>query len=282
MRSHFAVLILMFAVYLSSSGCGSRPIQGAAQGPEMSKAALWMPGRQASLQWQLTGSRMDLTVAADIYDLDGFETSAATVSALHATGRHVFCYVNVGAFEDWRSDVGAFMQHSEVLGRAYAGWPGERWLDIRRLDVLGPIMQARFDECARKGFDAIEPDNVDGFENKTGFPLTPDDQLAFNRWLATEAHRRKLSIGLKNDPEQVQDLVPVFDWALAEDCFQQGWCVKLKGFHDAGKAVFTAEYDDVTNSKIFLTVYCPAAQSLGFSAFLKQRQLDAWRLACAP
>jgi hypothetical protein len=33
------------------------------------------------------------------------------------------------------------------------GWPGEQWLDIRNLSVLGPIMQARFSLCRSRGFD---------------------------------------------------------------------------------------------------------------------------------
>ena len=37
--------------------------------------------------------------------------------------------------------------------------------------------------CRDKGFDGIEPDNIDGFLNNTGFDLTYEDQLA-HIWLA--------------------------------------------------------------------------------------------------
>ena len=37
--------------------------------------------------------------------------------------------------------------------------------------------------CCDKGFDGIEPDNIDGFLNNTGFDLTYEDQLAYI-WLA--------------------------------------------------------------------------------------------------
>jgi hypothetical protein len=50
-------------------------------------------------------------------------------------------------------------------------------------------------------------------------------QLDYNIWLANEARARGLSIRLKNDDEQVTDLLPILDWALTEDCFAQGWCV---------------------------------------------------------
>jgi hypothetical protein len=68
--------------------------------------------------------------------------------------------------------------------------------------------------CREKGLDAVEPDNIDAYTNDTGFPMTYEDQLRFNRWLASEAHALGLSIGLKNHPEQVPDLVSDFDWAL--------------------------------------------------------------------
>ena len=42
-------------------------------------------------------------------------------------------------------------------------------------------MAARFDLCRQKGFDAVEPDLVDGYIQTTGFPLTAADQLTYNR-----------------------------------------------------------------------------------------------------
>ena len=164
-----------------------------------------------------------------------------------------------------------------VIGKDYAGWPGEKWLDIRRIDLLGPIMRARFDQCKAKGFDAIEPDNIDGYTNDTGFLLTYQDQLNYNIWLANEAHLRGLSIGLKNDGDQASDLLPYYDWALTEDCFFQEWCGDVTPFIAAGKAVFAAEY---TDTGITPDEFCPQAETLQFSAILKHRGLDAWRQAC--
>jgi len=77
-----------------------------------------------------------------------------------------------------------------VLGNDYEGWAGEKWLDIRQISTLAPIMRARLDLCKQKGFDAVEPDNIDGYTNATGFPLTAQDQLDYNIWLANEAHAR--------------------------------------------------------------------------------------------
>ena len=234
----------------------------------------WQPALYDTWQWQLTGT-LDLSVDAAIHDIDLFDTPATTVAALHRQGRHVICYISVGSWEDWREDAAAFPP--EVLGNDYAGWEGERWLDIRRLDLLGPILQARFDLCQAKGFDAIEPDNIDGYQNATGFPLTEADQLAFNRWLAAEAHRRGLSIGLKNVPDLAPALLDDFDWALTEDCFDQGWCSQMDVFVKAGKPVFAAEY---TDTGMTLTRLCPQAAAHGFSAILKDRDLSAPRQVC--
>jgi hypothetical protein len=232
----------------------------------------------ASWQWQLSDLPVEDSFDVDVYDVDGFEVDAGTVAALHAQGRRVVCYLSAGSWEEWRPDAGQFPE--AVLGKEYPGWPGERWLDIRRIDLLAPIMGARLDRCRTKGFDSVEPDNIDGYANDTGFALTYADQLRYNRWLAEEAHARGLSIGLKNDEEQVGDLLDLYDWALTEDCFADGWCDEMAPFVDAGVAVFAAEYTDRMTVAEFSGQVCPQAEALGFAAILKRRDLDAWRRGC--
>jgi len=234
-----------------------------------------VPAPGTSWQWQLTGLPAELNVEAEAYDLDLFETDEATVAALHARGRRVICYLSAGSWEDWRADAADFSE--EVIGERYAGWPGERWLDVRRIDLLEPIMLARLRQCRDKGFDAIEPDNIDGYANDSGFPITYDDQLLYNRWLASQAHALGLSIGLKNDPEQAADLISEFDWALTEDCFDQGWCDALSPFLEAGKAVFVAEFSD---TGVDFDRACAELPQAGFSLILKARELTAWREIC--
>ncbi len=206
-----------------------------------------------------------------MYDVDGFESSSALVDAMHARGIKAVCYISAGSWEEYRPDADDFP--AEVLGRSN-GWPGEKWLDIRRLDVLGPIMRARMDMCARKGFDGIEFDNVDGYQNDTGFPLTGRQQLRFNVFLANHAHRRGLTAFLKNDLGQIQKLLPYFDAALNEQCFQYSECGKLTAFVEAGKPVFGVEY------RLEPTEYCPQANSRNFNFLKKNLSLDAWRVAC--
>jgi endo-alpha-1,4-polygalactosaminidase (GH114 family) len=193
-------------------------------------------------------------------------------------GRKVICYISVGSWEDWRPDADQFP--ASILGNDYEGWPGEKWLDIRQIDLLAPIMRARFEQCKAKGFDGVEPDNIDGYTNDTGFPLTYQDQLNYNIWLTNEAHARGLSIGLKNDGDQAEDLLSYFDWVMTEDCFADDWCEEVDPFVTAGKAVFAAEYTDQMTTDQFLSEVCPQARAMNFNAILKNRDLDAWRQAC--
>ena len=58
----------------------------------------------------------------------------------------------------------------------------------------------------------------------------------------SEAHARSLSVGLKNDVDQIPSLVSYFDWALNEECVQYNECNKYQPFFDAGKVVMSSLY----------------------------------------
>lgn len=266
-----AVLVLAIGVSLSlaSAGWASEPASDAGAQDAL-EGEIWQPQPGLTWQWQLSG-RVDTSVDVDVYNVDMFDNDAAVVQELHDRGSKVICYISAGSWENWRSDAGAFP--NSVKGRNN-GWPGERWLDIRRLDVLGPIMEDRLDECRSKGFDGVEFDNIDGYENRTGFPLSWDDQIAYNRYLAQAAHDRGLAAGFKNDVQQASVLEESFDFAVNEECFKYRECGKLGVFIDAGKAVFHVEYD-LARSK-----FCSKARQLGFSSMRKHLDLGAWRRPC--
>jgi hypothetical protein len=230
----------------------------------------WIPTSGTPWQWQLT-TPVDTGVNVPVYDIDGVENGPEVVQALHAKGRKVICYVNTGAAETFRPDYDAFP--AGVLGKPN-GWKGEQSLDIRQLDTLRPIMAARFDLCRRSGFDAIEADLVDGYTNDTGFPLSANDQLAYNRMLADLSHERGLSIGLKNDLNQISALLNYFDFAINEECAKYGECDKLTPFIGAGKAVFHVEYE-LRNAQ-----FCAMTTALHFSSMRKNLNLDAPRWPC--
>lgn len=231
----------------------------------------WQPAPTTTWQYQLQG-RIDTTVDADAFDIDLFDTPVSVVKTLHTQGKRAVCYVSAGSWERWRPDADDFP--AVLLGKKLDGWPGERWLDIRRIDLLAPIMAARLDICADKGFDAVEFDNVEGYANPSGFPLTGGDQLAYNEWLAGAAHERGLAVGLKNDLRQVKELEPHFDFAVNEECFDYAECSRLRPFVTAGKAVLIVEYDRR------LAAFCDEADELGAVAMRKKLSLRGWRRPC--
>ena len=144
------------------------------------------------------------------------------------------CYYSAGTYEPDRPDSNEFPE--SVLGNPVIGWPGEKWLDIRQLDVLGPIMVNRTIIAQSKQCDGLEPDNVDGYANPTGFPLTYQDQISCNSvppsliarinltidntFIANISHAYQLGVALKNDVEQIPDLVDLFDFTVNEQCHQ--------------------------------------------------------------
>jgi hypothetical protein len=255
----------------SSPASLGTPVPSASPVPSSSapaaRRAMWRPMPGVSWQWQLSGV-VDTSVNAQVYDIDA-GTPEATVAQLHAMGRRVICYVDVGSWEPDRADAGKFP--ASVRGKKLDGWD-ESWLDIRQVDVLRPLIAARFDVCKSKGFDAVEPDNVDGYTNDTGFPLTAHDQLAYNTMVAQLAHQRGLAVALKNDIDQAATLAPSFDFAINEQCVEYDECDALEPFVAAGKAVLHVEYNESLDAS--------CGKLPGFSSMRKHLSLDAWREAC--
>lgn len=257
------------------------------------QGACWHPAVNARWQYQLQGvaayaatGGINTTISAvpytggaavspSVFDFDLFVDQAisgnnttlntAGVNAVHARGAKAICYISAGSWENWRADAGQFP--ASVKG-SKNGWPGELWLDIRQTSILLPIMEARVQKCRQAGFDGVEFDNVDGYTNRTGFPLTAQDQLTYDASLANLAHQYGLTAALKNDVEQVPDLAPYFDYAINEQCQQYNECGSYDtSFTAAGKAVFQVEY------KLSLVKFCGQANSANRNAIKKDYDL---------
>jgi len=233
---------------------------------------VWRPAPGTTWQWQLAGT-IDTSFDVAMYDIDLFDAPQATIDKLHAAGRVVICYFSAGSREDWRPDADRFP--AATLGNPLDGWEGEVWLDTRAAAVRD-IMRARLDRAVAKHCDGVEPDNVDGYANDPGFALTSATQLDYNRFLAGEAHMRGLSVGLKNDLDQIPKLVASFDWALNEQCFEFDECDTLAPFIDAGKAVFQVEYGGQARAD----AVCGDANALDFDTLVKRLSLGPTRIAC--
>lgn len=257
--------LVVFLASVSLVACTSFEGEAVDDDESSSLTTIWRPSPGTSWQWQLTGT-IDTTVNVAVFDIDLVDTPASVISALHARGKKVICYFSAGTYEDWRPDEASFP--TAVIGNPVDGWAGENWLDTRSPAVRA-IMTARLDLAVQKQCDGVEPDNVDGYTNDPGFPLTAATQLDYNRFIANAAHARGLSVGLKNDVDQVAELEPSFDWAINEECARYRECGTLKPFVAAGKAVFHVEYKR----------RCPAPIA-GFSTILKRLSLGVWRTAC--
>ncbi|WP_426112916.1 endo alpha-1,4 polygalactosaminidase [Massilia sp. PWRC2] len=229
-------------------------------------------------QWELTGT-INTSYSASVYDIDLFDASASTIAELQKAGRKVICYFSAGSSENWRPDFSALQ--AADMGNLLDGWEGERWLDTRSASVRA-LMRQRLDMASSKGCDGVEPDNVDGYNNSSGFALSATSQLDFNRFLASQAHARGLLIALKNDVGQLTELAGDFDFAVNEQCHQYDECGGYAVFVSAGKPVFNAEYAAIYRSAgSARDALCADAKKLGLRTLVLSVKLDdSYRYSC--
>ncbi|MGI5144880.1 endo alpha-1,4 polygalactosaminidase [Plantactinospora sp. CA-294935] len=267
-----AGLVLAVALLLPTQGCRLLPDRSAPVPP-------WPGGPTPSWQWQVSG-QLDPTVDAEVYVLDGFLISLETARRLRADGRRLVCHVEAGIYQESRPDAARFP--AGVLGAPArvpgqpSGTPRGRWLDIRQWSVLEPVLADRFRLCRGKRFVAVLPVGMDGYTHRSGFPLTFDDQLAFNRRVAELARQAQLAPGLAGDIDQVLALEPYFDFAVNEECVRRTECARLVPFTQAGKPVFHVEYQGSTAD------FCTTSVGYGLASIRKDRDLGVRRDVCPP
>lgn len=190
------------------------------------------------------------------YQLGGAYEPAAGVqivtrdrSEQPAPGRYSICYVNSfqtqpGTVRWWKN------KHPSLLlrdGRGHLvrdpGWPDEVLLDIRtsrRRAAVGRINRGWYDQCRRKGFAAVEPDNLDSWTRSKGL-LTKKHAVSLARRLVREAHGSGLAIAQKNAP-QLSRLGIGFDFAVAEECEVYRECAAYTRTY--GSRLIEIEYTD--------------------------------------
>ncbi|GBF90323.1 hypothetical protein Rsub_02429 [Raphidocelis subcapitata] len=211
-----------------------------------------------------------------VYFLDGNNTSPESVAAIHAAGAKAVCYFSAGSWEMDRPDAGLFPP--SVIGNTMNGWAREKWLNISS-PLIRPIMKARMKECQAKGFDGVDPDNVDVWTNKqeAGFPqLTGMDQFKYNSWLSSTAHGLGLAAGLKNDLDQVKSLEPKFDFFVNEQCGEFEECGKYLPAKLVSKPLFNVEY----NAQGFIRS-CRCQSKLGLQSIKKTLDLVIGMSKCS-
>ena len=197
--------------------------------------------------WQLEGEYSALP-DVDVYDLDLDKVSRDPnlIQTLHAKQKKVVCYFSAGSYESDRP-AGGYLDFyrtipKEAIGNKMKGWTNERWIDIRTREVQNAHQQI-LDFARRSGCDAVEPDNVDAYDNlNTGFNITSAETHTFLSGISEQAHRLQLEIALKNTNAMVAELHDQFEFAIAESCFTYGGCASFLPFIKNSKPVFVAEY----------------------------------------
>lgn len=245
---------------------------------DATKGSCWKPTIGMEWQWQLSCDTAhtctNLQVHVPFYVIDAVGNPASTVAAIHKRGEHAYCYVDIGSWEETRSDVSKFPE--SVLGNRYVGWPKERWLDIRQLGILAPIMIARMQVCVEKGFDGVEFDNVEDFDNHTGFPITEGESAYYTAWMANQAHKMGLSASWENAPTNVAVLEPYMEALLFESCYNYKFCQKSAPMIDAGKWVGGVEYKaDFKDMR-----FCPTYTKDRMVGAFRERALKSYRVPC--
>jgi hypothetical protein len=241
----FASFMLALATLSNLNPCSASPIPMPDRSA-LTTRALWRPSAGATWNYQLTGTINVAATNVDVWDIDLFDASSATIDSIHAKGKRVICYFSAGSIEDWRPDASKFQASDK--GSAVEGWQGENWLRTKSTNVRN-IMLARLDLAAKKKCDGVEPDNVDGFDNSNGLGLTQNDAVDYVTFLANAAHARNLAVGLKNAGSIVPRLVNTVDYSVQEECVQYGDCLDFQPFIQQNKPVFHVEYSGAGSRK---------------------------------
>ncbi|CAH6722509.1 hypothetical protein CLIB1444_09S05138 [[Candida] jaroonii] len=245
---------------------------------------MWQPKGNMTWDYHLKSVPQNFSESIDVYDIDVLDASKDIIDDLHEAGKKVICYFSAGSYEDWRDDADKF--NSVDLGEPLDGWKGERWLDIRSLNVRN-IMTQRIELAKSKNCDAIDPDNIDGYDNDNGFNLTESDSIDFVKFLVKTGHSNGMSVGLKNGGSIVDDLVNDVDFSVQEQCVEYKECDLYEEFIDQGKTIFHIEYPkgDKSNSNPFtekqIDKYCDSNMAKGFSSILKNMNLDYLLVECS-
>jgi hypothetical protein len=242
LRSRVLGTATSLAALLTLAGCGADRDTSAsprpATSPVRTATSVELPPLHTGFDYQIGGA---YTPAADVRVVSRDRSSSP------ARGLYNICYVN--AFQaqpeergQWPADLLLRDADGEVV--VDEDW-NEALLDIRTPDKRRRVaerVERWIDDCADKGFDAVEPDNYDSYTRSHEL-LTSDDATAFITLLSRHAHARHLAIGQKNTAELAGLKARTgLDFAVAEECGEYDECdTYAKAFHDR---VVVIEYTD--------------------------------------
>jgi hypothetical protein len=166
-----------------------------------------------------------------------------------AAGLYNICYVNGYQAQPeeaswWKNTHGDLLLKQNGSIVVDQGW-NEMVLDIStpaKRQALATIVDGWMADCATKGYQAVEVDNLDSWSRSQGL-LTQAEAIDYATQLAAYAHSKGLAIAQKNTVEiaKAGKSQVGFDFAIAEECADYDEC---QGYTDVyGGRVIVIEYD---------------------------------------
>ncbi len=228
-----------------------------------------------------------------VFDIDGIENPASTVTALHALGDKAICYIEIGSAGNYysASDEGipatyyAQLKAASDMGRKMSGYP-EYYVNVNAASTVSIMESMISQQCAAKGFDAVEPDIGDSYTDRTNFTITEAQNEAYDNTLGAYAHSLGLAWGQKNgdnDAAFSKAQEPTADFLLTEECNYYRTCaIVAPPYVQAGKLVLNAEYTDDwgSNTAADLGKFCAADISGGIDGTLFKSALAGQHNPC--
>jgi hypothetical protein len=258
----------LVAPVLAVLGLAPASAMGASTGAAVTGGPVQAPPVHGTFDYQIGGAYPP-AASVDIVDRDRHAEAVPSAYSI--------CYLNAyqtqpGTLSWWRA------HHPRLLLRAGGGfvedpgWPGEYLLDtstaakrMRLADVLGRWI----DGCAARGYEGVEPDNLDSFTRSRGL-LSRGDNFSLARLMVGRAHADGVAIAQKNTAGASaagRNRVG-FDFAIAEECQRYRECGQYLSAY--GRHVIEIEYTDYPR-QVF-TAAC-AARGGRISIVLRDRDV---------
>ena len=232
----------------SSSSPAPAPTPSPSPSPNPTPTSTPTPASLPSWDWILQSQGLPTPPPAVAYlDVHGFDNGAAYVALAKAQGTKTIRYLDIGSAESNRPDYSRLSAISGLLGNNYPGFAGERYIDIRRYPEFIQVMDDRLRMCRDKGFDYVEFDVMDAFEDgaaTTGFNLTEQNMIDYVTTLSSRARGYGLKPVQKNAGSSSTKIVSLFDAILFEGCVLGNFCSDDAPYVATGKPAFNAEYPE--------------------------------------
>jgi hypothetical protein len=268
----------------------------------------WQPAQNLEWQWEIDHA-LSTTSTADmgtgitayngdtapstnptVYDIDGIENPASTVTALKGLNNHVVCYVEVGtagnyytaAQEGVATSYYAQLSAAGDLGSKLSGYP-EYFLNINSASTVSIIESMIQQQCGAKGFNGVETDLDETFgsnEGTTGFTITQANEVTYLTTLANYMHNIGLAWIAKDLSDTgsqsfVSAVEPLAQGMVDEQANQYGTINLDNVFLTAGKPIFDAEYAPET-----LAEFCTYDNTNNINGVLFPVNLNGPRQPC--